>query len=245
MYFRFCQLYPTDHLTVLEKWLKKSRFREITITMTPAAKIRFVKNRIEDKVAISPKGPIVFGISNIYSQTFNIFSDEQYSILLKLEEEGYIKSLVPVAKYKVKFEMTGKPLDPFGIIAMNAAKGKKPARVAVKDTLLMTKNLEPDFEVSGLASYSDGTIRYKDTIVPLRGQLKDLCRMFMRNPKRILTREDIKENIIAADKRKSIPKITISKYVSELRNSLKVHFKKDVIYSQKDEGWYFDPNKKS
>ncbi len=245
MYFKFCQLYPTDHLTILEKWLKKSRFREITITMTPAAKIRFVKNRIEDKVAISPKGPIVFGISNIYSQTFNIFSDEQYSILLKLEEEGYIKSLVPVAKYKVKFEMTGKPLDPFGIIAMNAGKGKKPARVSVKDTLLMTKNLEPDVEIAGLASYSDGTIRYKDTIVPLRGQIKDLCRMFMRNPKRLLTREDIKENIIAADKRKSIPKITISKYISELRNSLKVHFKKDVIYSQKDEGWYFDPNKKS
>jgi DNA-binding response OmpR family regulator len=67
----------------------------------------------------------------------------------------------------------------------------------------------------------------------------------MRNPKRLLTREDIKENIIAADKRKSVPKITISKYVSELRNSLKVHFKKDVIYSQKDEGWYFDPDKKS
>ncbi len=213
--------------------------------MTPAAKIRFVKNRIEDKVALSPNGPIVFGISNIYSQTFNIFSDEQYSILLKLEEEGYIKSLVPVAKYKVKFEMTGKPLDPFGIITMNAAKGKKPTRVAIKDTLLMTKNLELDFEVSGLASYSDGTIRYKDVIIPLRGQIKDLCRMFMRNPKRILTREDIKENIIAADKRKSVPKITISKYVSELRNSLKVHFKKDVIYSQKDEGWYFDPNKKS
>lgn len=213
--------------------------------MTPAAKIRFVKNRIEDKIALSPKGPIAFGISDIYAKTFNIFSDEQYSILLKLEEEGYIKCLVPIAKYKVKFEMTDKPLDPFGLIAMNAGKTKKSARAVVKDTLLMTKELKPDFEVSGLASYSDGTIRYKDKIVSLRGQLKDLCRMFMRNPKRLLTREDIKENIIAADKRKSIPKITISKYVSELRNSLKVHFKKDVIYSQKDEGWYFDPNKKS
>ena len=245
MYFWFCQSYPTDRLTILEKWLKKSRFREITITMTPAAKIRFVKNRIEDQVAISPKGPIAFSISDIYAKTFNIFSDEQYSILLKLEEEGYIKSLVPIAKYKVKFEMTDKPLDPFGIIAMNAAKGKKPARVAIKDTLLMTKNLEPELEVIGLASYSDGTIRYKDVILPLRGQIKDLCRMFMRNPKRLLTRDDIKENIIAADKRKAVSKTTISKYVSELRNSLKVHFKKDVIYSQKDEGWYFDPNKKS
>lgn len=213
--------------------------------MTSAAKIRFVKNRIEDQVAISPKGPIAFSISDIYAKTFNIFSDEQYSILLKLEEEGYIKSLVPIAKYKVKFEMTDKPLDPFGIIAMNASKGKKPAKVATKDTLLMTKNLELELEVGGLASYSDGTIRYKDVVVPLRGQIKDLCRMFMRNPKRLLTREDIKENIIDADKRKTVSKTTISKYVSELRNSLKVHFKKDVIYSQKDEGWYFDPNKKS
>lgn len=245
MISKICQLYPTDYFTILEKWLKKSRFREITITMTPAAKIRFIKNRIEDKVAISPKGPISFGISDIYAKTFNIFSDEQYSILLKLEEEGYLKHLVPVAKYKVKFEMTGKPLDPFGIIAMNAGKSKPHMPLATKDTLLMTKDLKPEFEVRGLASYSDGTIRYKDTIVPLRGQIKDLCRMFMRNPKRLLTREDIKENIIAADKRKSVPKITISKYVSELRNSLKVHFKKDVIYSQKDEGWYFDPNQKS
>ncbi|MES2216409.1 MAG: hypothetical protein V4481_03890 [Patescibacteria group bacterium] len=90
--------------------------------MTPAAKIRFVKNRIEDRVAISPKGPIVFGISNIYGDTFNIFSDEQYSILLKLEEEGYIRYLIPAGKTKVQFEMTGKPLDPFGLIAMNKGK---------------------------------------------------------------------------------------------------------------------------
>lgn len=69
--------------------------------------------------------------------------------------------------------------------------------------------------------------------------------MFMRNPKRLLTRDDIKENIINADKRKTISKTSISKYVSELRNSLKVHFKKDVIYSQKYEGWYFDPDKKN
>lgn len=213
--------------------------------MTPAAKIRFVKNRIEDQVAISPKGPIVLPVHDIFTNSFTFLAKEQYLILKKLQEDGYIKGLFPLEKKEVWFEMTGKPLDPFGLIAMNAAKGRKPARVAVKDTLLMTKELEPDFEVSGLASYSDGTIRYKDTIVPLRGQIKDLCRLFMRNPKRLLTREDIKENIIAADKRKSVPKITISKYVSELRNSLKVHFKKDVIYSQKDEGWYFDPNKKS
>ena len=213
--------------------------------MTPQVKIWFMKNRIGDKVAISPRGPIVFSINDIFGKNFSLFSDEQYSILLKLEEDGYIKYLIPVAKNKVQFEMTDMHLDPFGLKAKNAAKGKAPKPVAIKDSLLMTKELKADFEVSGLASYSDGTIRYKDVIVPLRGQIKDLCRMFMRNPKRLLTREDIKENIIAADKRKVVSKMTISKYVSELRNSLKVHFKKDVIYSQKDEGWYFDPNKKS
>jgi DNA-binding SARP family transcriptional activator len=65
----------------------------------------------------------------------------------------------------------------------------------------------------------------------------------MEHPKRLLTKDDIKENIIAADKRKTISKATISKYVSSLRNSLKVHFKKDVIFSQKQEGWYLDVTK--
>lgn len=211
--------------------------------MTPEAKIRFVKNRIEDKIAISPKGPIVLPIADIFTKSFTLLAKEQYLILKKLQEDGYIKGLIPLEGNDVWFEMTNKPLDSFGLIAKNVGKAKvsKP----IKDTLLLTKNLKPDLDAGDLKSYSDGTIRYKDTILPLRGQLKDLCRMFMRNPKRLLTRDDIKENIIDADKRKTISKTSISKYVSELRNSLKVHFKKDVIYSQKDEGWYFDPDKKS
>jgi len=210
--------------------------------MTPEAKIRFVKNRIEDKVAISPKGPIVIPINDIFTNSFTFLAKEQYLILKKLQEEGFIKGLIPLEGKDVWFEMTNKPLDPFSLIVKNAGKAKaKP----IKDTLLLTKNLKPELIAGDLTSYSDGTIRYKDIILPLRGQLKDLCRMLMRNPKRLLTRDDIKENIINADKRKTVSKTTISKYVSELRNSLKVHFKKDVICSQKDEGWYFDPDKKN
>jgi hypothetical protein len=50
----------------------------------------------------------------------------------------------------------------------------------------------------------------------------------MEHPKRLLTKDDIKENIIAADKRKTISKATISKYVSSLRNSLQLHFQHDL-----------------
>lgn len=209
--------------------------------MTPAAKIRFVKNRIEDKISISPKGPVVLSISDIYTKSFSFLAKDQYSILKKLQEDGFIKGLCPLEGNDVWFEMTGKPLDPFGLTAMNAGKIKNSG--PTHKPILVTKDLKPELKVSDLTLYSDGTIRYKDTIIPLRGQIKDLCRMFMEHPKRLLTKDDIKENIVAADKRKSISKTTISKYVSSLRNSLKVHFKKDVIFSQKQEGWYLDVTK--
>lgn len=214
---------------------------QITITMTPAAKIRFVKNRIEDRISISPKGPVVLPVVDISTKSFNFSAKDQYSILKKLQEDGFIKDLCPLEGNDVWFEITGKPLDPFGLIAMNAGKTKNSK--TVNKPILLTKDLKREVAVGDLALYSDGSIRYKDTIIPLRGQIKDLCRMFMEHPKRLLTKDDIKENIIAADKRKSISKSTISKYVSSLRNSLKVHFKKDVIFSQKQEGWYLDVTK--
>ncbi len=211
--------------------------------MTPAAKIRFVKNRIEDKIAISPIGPVVFRVADIYTNSFTFLAKDQYSILKKLQEDGFIKGLRPLGSNDVWFEMTGKPLDPFGLLAQN--RGKTTTPKPIKDTILYTKDLKPEMEIAGLASYSDGTIRYKGTIIPLREQIRNLCRMFMRNPKRTLTREDIIENTVAADKQTVVSKITASKYISELRNSLKVHFKRNVIHSQKSMGWYFDPNKNS
>lgn len=108
---------------------------------------------------------------------------------------------------------------------------------------LYTPDLKPQIEVGPLAAYSDGTIRYQGEIIELRNQLKDLCRLFMENPDRVLTSDDMKEHLIATDKRKNTSRSTIAKYVSELRNSLKIHFKKDVIFNQKEEGWYFNHKK--
>lgn len=115
-----------------------------------------------------------------------------------------------------------------------------PARRHKKD-LLYVKDLKPEIEIKDLAGYSDGTIRYKGEMIEMRGQIKELCRLFMDHPNRLLTRDDIKDNIVHADRRKSTPKITIAKYVSELHKLLKIHFKKDVIFNQKQEGWYFKP----
>lgn len=100
------------------------------------------------------------------------------------------------------------------------------------------KGIHIEMQVGKLVSYNDGTIRYDGKIIQLRNQIKDLCRMFMENLERIITIDDIKDSIIAADKRKATPNNTMAKYVSELRNSLKTHFKKDVIFNQKEEGWY-------
>ena len=112
-----------------------------------------------------------------------------------------------------------------------------------RDNLLTIKDLKPTNSVGDLASYSDGTIRFKGEIIELRNQLKDLCRLFMRNPKRLITRDDIRDNVIASGKRMTTRPSTIAKYVSELRNSLKIHFGKDVIFNQKEEGWHLDISK--
>lgn len=101
-----------------------------------------------------------------------------------------------------------------------------------------SSTLHPEISVGDLVTFNDGTIRYKNDILRLRNQLKDLCRLFMKNHKRLVTIDQIRDEIIAADKRHSTPWSTIAKYVSELHNSLKIHFKRDIIFNQKEEGWY-------
>ena len=110
-------------------------------------------------------------------------------------------------------------------------------------TLIYNKDLKPEMTVGDLAAFSDGTIRYKDKVLGLRSQLKDLCRLFMAHPKRLLTIDDIKAEIVPADKRRSISFATIAKYVSELHSSLKIHFRKRVIFNEKKDGWYLDVTK--
>ena len=101
-----------------------------------------------------------------------------------------------------------------------------------------------EIEVGDLATFSDGSIRYKGTIVDLRPQLKELCRMFMRQPKKLLNADDIKDKIVEASKRENTYHATIAKYVSELHRTLKIHFKKDVIFNSNQDGWYLDTEKK-
>ena len=50
---------------------------------------------------------------------------------------------------------------------------------------LITK-LKPEIEIGDLATYSDGTIRFKGSVIPMRDQLNDLCRMFMSRPNQLV-----------------------------------------------------------
>lgn len=111
-----------------------------------------------------------------------------------------------------------------------------------KKSVLTPKPAKPlivEITAGDLQAYNDGSIRYKETLLEMRGQLKELCRLFMVRQGRLVTIDDIREEIISADKRKTTSNATISKYVSELHVSLKLHFKKDVFINQKEEGWFF------
>jgi hypothetical protein len=103
--------------------------------------------------------------------------------------------------------------------------------------------LKVEISLGNLASYSDGTIRYAEEIINMRNQIKDLCRFFMLYPRKLLTVDNIKEEIIRANRRKSTPNATISKYVSELGTILNAYFKKEVLFNQKEEGWLMDITK--
>lgn len=124
----------------------------------------------------------------------------------------------------------------------NSKKNSKPlVHEAANFSQENSGDLKIELKVGELESYSDGSIKYSGTPVKMRNQIKDLCRLFMKKPGRLLTIDDIKDALIKADKRKTTPFVTISKYVSELRNSLRIHFKKDVFLNQKEEGWFFNP----
>ena len=155
------------------------------------------------------------------------------------ELDGYLNSLKSL-KEKQKKEPTSSKIEIIGMPPITIQKERQIKQyIPAKDNLLLTKNLKADITIGKLSTYNDGTIRYGKNIIEMRNQLKDLCRFFMRNPNRLLTIDDIKEEIVRADRRTLTSFATIAKYVSELHNSLKIHFKKDVIFNQREEGWYF------
>jgi len=167
-----------------------------------------------------------------------------------------LKKLATNDEQKIKDKSDEKPFNneqakspiPIAIVEMPELKIRKESQIKQqllprKDNLLLTKDLKADITIGKLSAYNDGTIRYGKNILEMRNQLKDLCRLFMRNPNRLLTIDDIKDEIVKADRRTLTSFATIAKYVSELHNLLKIHFGKDVIFNQKEEGWYFKPTK--
>ena len=106
---------------------------------------------------------------------------------------------------------------------------------------LFTQDIRPEIEIGGLATYSDGTIRFNGSVIPMRDQLNDLCRMFMSRPNQLVLSDEIREEIIRAERRERTRFSTIAKYVSELHGLLKPCFGKDIIFNHKKEGWRFVP----
>ncbi len=106
---------------------------------------------------------------------------------------------------------------------------------------LIVQQLKPEIEINGLATYSDGTIRFNGSVIPMRDQLNDLCRMFMSRPNQLVLSDEIREEIIRAERRERTRFSTIAKYVSELHGLLKPCFGKDIIFNHKKEGWRFVP----
>lgn len=68
----------------------------MTIIMTPEEKIKYVKDEIEDKIKISPKGPVHLRLYTLteYEEGPTLLSrGEQHSIVKKLKEDGYLKEI--------------------------------------------------------------------------------------------------------------------------------------------------------
>jgi hypothetical protein len=65
--------------------------------------------------------------------------------------------------------------------------------------------------------------------------------MFMNRPDQLVLCDEIREEIIRANRRAITKFSTIAKYVSELHGLLKLCFSKDVIFNHKKEGWRFVP----
>lgn len=103
------------------------------------------------------------------------------------------------------------------------------------------QKIKPEIEIGDLATYSDGLIRFKGSVIPMRDQLNDLCRIFMSRPNQLVLCDEIREEIIRAERRERTRFSTIAKYVSELHGLLKPCFGKDVLFNHKKEGWRFVP----
>jgi two-component sensor histidine kinase len=247
-YYKEVSKKASEQLAPIKEVLEKFKTSESTfVNLTPAIqRLATPIKQIEEQMKKLNK----ISIPSNLSQDFEITTSPK---IRQIEQETQIASDIRDIKTLIQGLLTGndrkkqRPI-PLKITEMPEVvikKKNKPTTkyIPKKDNLLFTKNLKADISIGKLSAYNDGTIRYGKRILEMRNQLKDLCRFFMKNQNRMLTIDDIKDEIIRADRRTIISFTTIAKYVSELHNLLKTHFGKDIIFNQKEEGWYFKPPK--
>lgn len=98
-----------------------------------------------------------------------------------------------------------------------------------------TKKIEKEF--NGLSYWTDGSITFKDEDIILRAQLRDLLRLFISNPNKIMTFDDIKDTIIKSENRGKTKNSNISKYVNELERELKKYTNNIIIKNENETGY--------
>lgn len=94
--------------------------------------------------------------------------------------------------------------------------------------------------IGPLVYRADGVFIFKDKPLKMRPQMRTLCVLFMHHHRRLIDYTKIKEEIISPQKQRHTTSATITKYVNELHNLLRVHFKKEVIFNHEREGYFFD-----
>ncbi|MEI6352767.1 MAG: winged helix-turn-helix domain-containing protein [Candidatus Nomurabacteria bacterium] len=146
----------------------------------------------------------------------------------KEEKETTIKH-----EHSHKFEnsIQEKPLD-INIIKETILKNKKTQE---PNDYQKIKKIDRNF--NGLAYWTDGSITFNNKELILRAQLRDLLRLFISSPNKIMTYDDIKDTIIRAEDRERTKNTTISKYINELKEELKKYTTDIVIKNEKETGY--------
>jgi hypothetical protein len=163
--------------------------------MTPAEKLQYVKNKIDEKLALSPTGLCMVRVITVREGKFDspalITREEQGAMYKKFEEEGYIKNLkIAQASIRVEFEK-GPDNKRKTVIDSILKEGPVPkARTEEAVSLIVTKKKD-DFYYKGKylnlskkANYykvfsalyaklpEGGEISYKDLIVEIKSRIK-------------------------------------------------------------------------
>ena len=204
---------------------------------------KWVADKIEKRFYNSEIGPFIdYEISDFeddknapshYEQMVIISKMEKTHHAIKIHERKFDKNLSKNPKFHrenlLKIEIIPSKFDDY--LTWLKEQGE----------IVGANKIEIEIKIGKLSSHSDGSISYGGKRLDMRNQLKDLCRLFMKNQRELLTIDFIKDWLIRADKRPLTPNITIAKYVSELHKILMIHFGRRVIFNQEEEGWRFEP----